>query len=213
LVLSKKTIISTVSLWFQELPGGIILAQEDKQQKKRLKEAQKTYNKFFKAFKQGKITKDELKEKLRPYKYELKELGYPVKIKDDDRPKEEKEEEQIKETKETKIAISYKPWSKRSSLTIEEIERKVDLLSMGSTSDNLKRLYQSKYGEELPPPEDLIPFERGGLTLPSRKVKGALPAAGDDAEEEGSQMVAGEKRSFWKSLVKGRKEADQEQDS
>jgi hypothetical protein len=200
-------------LWSQELPGGIILAQDDKQQKKRLKEAQKTYNKFFKAFKQGKITKDELKEKLRPYKYELKELGYPVKIKDDDRPKEEKEEEKVQEKKETNVVISYKPWSKRSSLTIEEIERNIDMMSVGSSSESLKKLYLSKYGEELPPPEDLVPFEKGERTLPSRKVKGALPAAEEDETENDSELVAGEKRSFWKSLVKGRKGADQEQSS
>lgn len=192
------------------------MAQDDKQQKKRLKEAQRTYNKFFKAFKQGKITKDELKEKLRPYKYELKELGYPVKIKDDDKPKEEEEEEKetVQKVKDQRIPVSYKPWSKRSSLTIEEIERKVDLLSIGSSSsDTLKKLYQSRYGEELPPPDDLVPFERGERELPSRKVKGALPAAEDDGAEDGSELVAGEKRSFWKSLVKGRKEVKQEQES
>lgn len=38
--------------------------------------------KNFKAFKQGKISKEELKEALRPYKNELMELGYPVKIKE-----------------------------------------------------------------------------------------------------------------------------------
>lgn len=192
------------------------MAQDEKQQKKRLKEAKRTYNKYFKAFKQGKVTKDELKEKLRPYKYELKELGYPVKIKDDDRPKEDKNEEKgeaVKETAVTKIPISYKPWSKRSSMTIEEIERKVDHLSFGSSSDTLKKLYQSRYGEELPPPDDLVPFESGERELPSRKVKGALPAAEDEEGEGGTELVAGEKRSFWKSLVKGRKEEKQEQES
>ena len=188
------------------------MAQDDKEHKKKLKEAQKTYNKFFKAFKQGKITKDELKEKLRPYKYELKELGYPVKIKDDDRPKEESKTEKTEEVKEHKIPVSYKPWSKRSSMTIEEIEKNVDLMSLGSSSsDSLKRLYQSRYGEELAPPNDLIPFESGGNELPQRRVRGALPAA-EEVEDDGSETVAGEKRSFWKSLVKGRKEAKQEQE-
>lgn len=189
------------------------MAQDDKQHKKRLKEAQKTYNKYFKAFKQGKITKDELKERLRPYKFELKELGYPVKIKDDDRPKEEVKEDEGEGAKKQQIVIAYKPWSKRSSLTIEEIQRNVDLMSIGSsTSESLKKLYQSKYGEELPLPEDLVPFETGVKELPSRKVRGALPSASDEEEEEGSEeLVAGEKRSFWKSIFKEKKEAISEQ--
>ena len=99
------------------------MAQDDKQHKKRLKEARRIYERSFKAFKQGKIDKDELKEKLRPYKYELKELGYPVKIKDDDRPKEEKKEGSEAPKVQQKITVAYKPWAQRSSLTIEEIER------------------------------------------------------------------------------------------
>ena len=99
-------------------------------------------------------------------------------------------------------------------MTIEEIEKNVDFLAKGtSSSDSLKKLYQTRYGEELPPPDDLIPFERGEHELPSRRVRGALPAAEDDEEGDRSELVAGEKRSFWKSLVKGRKEVKQEQDS
>ncbi len=188
------------------------MAQDDKQHKKRLKEAQKTYNKYFKAFKQGKITKDELKERLRPYKFELKELGYPVKIKDDDRPEEEVKKDAGEAPKKQQLAVAYKPWSKRSSLTIEEIEKEVDYLSIGaSTSESLKRIYQNKYGEELPPPEDLVPFETGEKELPPRKVRGALPSASDENEEEGSELVAGEKRSFWKNIFKEKKEAATEQ--
>ena len=154
----------------------MLLAQDDKQHKKRLKEA----HKYFKAFKQGKISKDELKERLRPYKYELKELGYPVKIKDDDGTKEENEEGKEPSTSTQKITVAYKPWTQSSSLTISEIERNVDLLSIGSsTSENLKRIYASRYGEELPPPEEL--------------------------------EVAGEKRSFWKSIRKGKRGAATEQ--
>lgn len=184
------------------------MPEDDRQHKKRLKEAQKVYDRNIKAFSQGKITKDELKEKLRPYKFELKELGYPVKIKDDERPPGEAEVEAKEESKPAKVPVSYKPWSKRSSLTVDEIERSVDILSIGSSpSESLKSLYKSKYGEELPPPQDLIPFERPGKELPSSKPKAALPAA----EEEEETTVAGEKRSFWKSLVKGKKEKGAEE--
>jgi hypothetical protein len=48
--------------------------------KNKLREAQRIYTKNFKAFKQGKISKEEMKEALRPYKYELRELGYPIRI-------------------------------------------------------------------------------------------------------------------------------------
>jgi hypothetical protein len=190
----------------KSLPGGIPLAPEDKQHQKRLKEAKKIYTKSLKAFQQGKITKDELKEKLRPYKYELKELGFPVKIKDEEeKPSEAPKKEEDKKPERSPIA--YKAWNKRSSLTIEEIEKSIDTLSPGrSTSEKLKKLYESRFGEELAPPEDLIPFDRVGSELPEGKVRGALPAAvgpEDEAEEESP----GDRKSLLRSLFKGSKEA------
>ena len=184
------------------------MAPEEKQHKKRLKEAENTYSKSMKAFKQGKISKEDLKDKLRPYKHELKELGYPVKIKDDDRPKDENKDE----IRETPIKITYKPWKNRSSLTIEEIESRVDTLSYGAVpSDSLKKLYLERYGEDLLPPENLLPFESVRNDLPERTVKGELPAV---KEEEEDLMVRGneepEKKPFWKSLFKGAKKDEQE---
>jgi len=186
------------------LPGGIQLAPDDKQHKKRLKEAQKTYTRYLKAFQQGKITKDELREKLRPYKFELKELGFPVKIKDEEeRPSGAPEK--VEEERPRQVPIVYNPWKKRSSLTIEEIEKRVDTLSPGrSTSDKLKKLYESRFGEELAPPGDLIPFSRAEPELPQARARGALPAA--TAEEEEGQST-GERRSLLRSLFKGSKEA------
>jgi hypothetical protein len=189
------------------LTGGISLAPEDKQHKKRLKEAQKTYTKYLKAFQQGKITKDELKEKLRPYKYELKELGFPVKIKDEEEKTSDTPGKEETSKEPDRVPVAYKPWKKRSSLTIEEIERRVDTLSPGrSTSEKLKKLYETRFGEELAPPEDLIPFERAESELPQGKPRGALPAAGET--EEGTEEVSpGGRRSLLKSLFKGSKEA------
>lgn len=184
------------------------MAPGDKQHKKRLKEAEKTYSKSMKAFQQGKISKDELKERLRPYKYELKELGYPVKIKDDDRPKEETT---IKEEAKTPTKITYTSWKKRSSLTMEEIEDRIDTLSFGGKpSDSLRKLYQEKYGEDLMPPENLLPFEPVKEELPTRRVRGALPAA----DEEQDTVLRGneetEKKPFWKSIFKGNRKEEQE---
>lgn len=48
----------------------------------RIYEAEEIYNKSKNNFIRGKITKDQLKEKLKPYKNELTDLGY-VKILDE----------------------------------------------------------------------------------------------------------------------------------
>jgi hypothetical protein len=61
----------------------IITRKPEPEIKRRLKEAQRVYERSFKEFCRGKISKEELKEKLRPYKEELKELGYPIKVKED----------------------------------------------------------------------------------------------------------------------------------
>ncbi len=183
------------------------MAPDEKQQKKKLKEAQKIYTKSFKAFKQGKITKDELKERLRPYKYELRELGYPVKIKDDDPGQSGTVQEKEDTPTESPITISYKPWNRRSTLTVEEIETRIDMLDAGrAPSESLKRLYEARYGEELPPPEDLIPFERADNELPARKSRGDLPP-GPDQEEDRTPASRPQRRPFLKSLFKGSKEA------
>jgi hypothetical protein len=172
-----------------------------------LKEAQKTYTKYLKAFQQGKITKDELKEKLRPYKYELKELGFPVKIKDEEEKPSETPTKEERSMEPERAPITYKPWKKRSSLTIEEIERSVDTLSPGRfTSEKLKKLYETRFGEELAPPEELIPFERAEPELPQAKVRGALPAP-SGSEEEAEENAPGERKSLLRSLFKGSKEA------
>ncbi|MBN1390197.1 MAG: hypothetical protein JXA22_06105 [Candidatus Thermoplasmatota archaeon] len=186
----------------------MVLPEDDRQHKKRLKEADRVYKKFFKAFQQGKVTKEELREKLRPYKFELKELGYPVKIRDDEKPPQQPSDEKKEEARTTPASrVTYRPWSKRSSLTIEEIEKRIDHRSLEtSTSEPLRSLYRSMYGEELPPPEDFVPIEDHRKELPAAGSGKTLPPHSD--EEEGT--VAGEKRSFWRSLMKGQKEKEKE---
>ncbi|MFW3146193.1 MAG: hypothetical protein ACMUIE_05225 [Thermoplasmatota archaeon] len=175
---------------------------DDKEKKKRQKEAAKVYEKSMKAFSQGKLSKEELKDRLRPYKYELKDLGYPVTIKDDDRPREEDKAPDQGEAVLIKEPVTYAPWRKRSQMTIEEIESRVDSLSLSRTpSDSLRKLYHEKYGEDLAPPEELVPFEQIREDLPQRRISGELPAA-----EEGDLVVKGNepkgKGPFWKSMFK-----------
>lgn len=174
---------------------------DDKEKKKRQKEAARVYEKSMKAFSQGKITKEELKDRLRPYKYDLKDLGYPVTIKEDDRPREE-ENAPVKEKEAgPKEPLSYAPWKKRSQLTMEEIESEVDSLSLSrSPSDSLRKLYQERYGEDLAPPEELVPFEPVREGLPERKISGELPAAEEDTVVKGNEPR--DKAPFWKSMFK-----------
>lgn len=197
------------------------MARTDRKQEKKLKEAEKAYNKWKRAFIAGKITKDELKDKLRPYKYELHELNL-VKLKEGDLPPkdEDKTDEGSQETgKEPAVRkpVTYPPWKKRSSLTMEEIEDRVDLLSLGKKpSETLKMLYEKRYGEELSPPEDpiLLDIDEEDLKeLPEDTSYGLPPAEEEDEEEpsgsddEENQEKADQKKPFWKGLLKRKSEA------
>ena len=148
------------------------MASPDKKHKKKLKEADKAFQKQYKLLKSGKITKEEFKKKIKPFKKELIELGYPIKSSGEDEETEEKPEEaetekvekpQEKPEEERKVSVKVNPWKKKSQLTIEEIESRVDELSLGGRpSDGLRKLYQERYGEELESPEQektLLPYE------------------------------------------------------
>lgn len=190
----------------------------DKDKKKRLKEASSLYEKSLKAFQKGEITKEELKERLRPYKYELKELGYPVKIKDDEpqapvgesgpasasTAPSEKEEGTGKAIS-VPLQLNIAPWARRSQMTLEEVERRIDTISLTKhPSERLQSRYQSRYGEDLAPPLDLVPYT-ASPKLPAQTPNGpeqVLGAPTDALPEEGSP-----KRPFWKGLLKGRRRA------
>jgi hypothetical protein len=200
------------------------MASTDRKHEKKLREAEKEYNKWKKAFLAGKITKEELKERLRPFKYELHELNL-VKLKEGDLPPKETEEEEEAKEEEKKVIdvkekVSYSPWSKRSSLTIEEIEERVDLLSLGSRpSETLQMLYEKRYGEDLSPPEDLISYhveaeveddDESGLPPSRREELPEFDDAFDDSRknddedgEDGGEKK--EKKPFWKGLLKRKK--------
>jgi hypothetical protein len=139
------------------------LAADDKKHQKMLKEADKAFQKNYKLLKSGKITKDEFKKRILPYKEELIELGYPIKSSKKEKTEEE-EEKQETETEpvstseaEEKPRVRIHPWKKKSNLTIGEIEEKIDELTLGRVgTEGLKALYQARYGEELALPEEDI---------------------------------------------------------
>ena len=179
------------------------MASLEKDKKRRLKEADDAYKKYVKAFKNGKISKDELKDKLRPYRFELKELGYNVKIKEDaeQAPQTETAATQAAAAQTfeaSEVPTTYPGWKKRSSLTVEEIESRVDVLSLSANpSETLKKLYQQRYGEELAPPLDLVHYE-----APSGRVQ---PPPDGDAPEAGLPPAASEdpeRKPFWKGLLR-----------
>lgn len=190
------------------------MAPTDRKHEKKLREAERAYNKWRKAFLAGKISKDEFKDKLRPFKYELHELKL-VKLKEGDTPPKEEGDEPASEKKviDVQRPVTYHPWKKASSLTIEEIERRVDLLSLGSKpSETLQMLYEKRYGEDLAPPQDLVTFhvddeEDDVEDLPTRSYS-ELPPVGEDKESTGDEEGADDetkKKPFWKGLLKRKK--------
>jgi hypothetical protein len=199
-------------------PGGMEMASMDRQHEKKLKEAEKAYNKWKRAFLAGKISKEELKEKLRPYKYELHELNL-VKLKEGDIPPREEDNSGGKEEPETVRPVepvAYPPWRKRSSLTLEEIEDSIDMLSLDSRpSETLQMLYEKRYGEQLSPPENPVVFsieddDPEDYDLPGTNIR-ELPSFEDEGDESepaelGKPAERKERKSFWKGLRRRNRE-------
>ena len=191
------------------------MASPDKTHKKKLKEADKAFQKQYKLLKSGKITKEEFKKKIKPFKNELIELGYPIKSSGDDEKEETPEKAEPVETKEEEIreeepeeerSIKVNPWRKRSQLTIDEIEGRVDELSLGGKpSDGLRRLYQEKYGEDLESPAEdplLIPFQADEEGDQEEETINEDAEDSPEPEEEN-----GSRKGFLKSMFgKSRKE-------
>lgn len=186
------------------------MASIDKKKEKKLKEAEKAYNKWKRAYLSGRISKEELKDKLRPYKYELNELNL-VKLKEGDEPSKEGEEGKETEAKKVMKPVSYPPWKKRSSLTVEEIETRVDQLSLGSRpSETLQKLYERRYGEELEAPKDLLVYHiddedeediedhHDHFLEEEEEVEPVQTLSTKDQEE----AEEGEKKPFWKGILK-----------
>ena len=98
--------------------------------------------------------------------------------------------------------ITVNKWEKRSSLTMEEIEMRIDEISMGrNPSDGLRALYEAKYGEELEPPAELVQF-----TMPetSGSEDSEVPDTPEEAEPAESQAIVEteRKKGFFKSVFK-----------
>ena len=185
------------------------MASPDKKHKKKLKEADKAFQKQYKLLKSGKITKEEFKKKIKPFKEELIELGYPIKSSGEDEEREEKPEEaeaekvekpKEKPDNEQKVPVKVNPWKKKSQLTIEEIESRVDELSLGGRpSDGLRKLYQEKYGEELESPEQddtLLPYQFEDES----ETETEMPPEEESDETEESQEGKKPKKGIFKSV-------------
>lgn len=188
----------------------------DKEKKKRQKEAKTVYEKSLKAFNNGEISKDQLKERLRPYKYELKELGYPVKIKDEEQPPQLDTskatgsladamagKEQADPGRTGMLPSDVVPWKKRSHLTLDEIEKRIDQISLSKKpSERLQTMYHNRYGEDLEPPLDLVPYRVSSGTDQPDVAPSPAPQQTSDA---GNGDDSTGKRPFWKGLFKGKR--------
>lgn len=199
--------------------GGIRLAQTDRNHEKRLKEAEKAYGRWKKAYLSGKISKDELKEKLRPYKYELHELNL-VKLKEEAAhpPRETGEGPSAPEggagedEAGASLRADHSPWKRRSSLTMEEIEKRIDLLSLGSRpSETLQMLYEKRYGEQLEPPQDIVVFHEERTDVPEGESHGSSVSDygspdGSEGDTGGGVLASGrKKRPLLRGFLKRRR--------
>ena len=180
------------------------MAPSDRKHQKRLKEAERKLIKMNKLRVQGKINKEEFAQALRPYKDELIELGYPIKIKDKPMQEPTPEEGPIQVVSVQPSEVTVKPYEKRSTLTIEEIEQSIDRLSAGSEhGEGLRRLYAERYGEELTPPEKDI-----NVTITAEKPIGygaPSPAPGKEPPGGGGEA---DKKPFWKSIFSKKDNAE-----
>ncbi len=155
------------------------MADDEKAHQKRLKEARKVLEKSYKLYQGGKIDQNELKERLRPYKAELVELNL-VKGSKTDAPPGEKPAEvkpdaakasvEAAETVEVPISVRTKPWTRRSTLTLDEIRRRVDQLGSAGPSEGLRESYRQRYGEDLAPPPDNVTFQVARTPQPEQAL-------------------------------------------
>jgi len=181
------------------------MASPEREHKKRLKEAEKTLIRMNKLRVQGKIGKEEFVQALRPYKDELIELGYPIRTKEGTKEEAVSEKENIEDRKQ-KERVGHRVdtdirWRKRSTLTMDEIERSIDRFSTGKKpSGSLQRIFQERYGEELEPPEEGVTFTMGSDDGGDPPVEEELRA--EEPEEDGT--AGSEKKPFWKSMIPGK---------
>ena len=181
--------------------------QQEDMDPRRLKKAEKLYKKYYlKRYKKGKITKEELKAVLSPYKEELIYLGL---IKGEKREEKrppgapsaapragEAAPAEVSPGVKEAVILSTPEMGPEDALPVEEIEKRVDALEEERLS-RIRELYRQKYGEELELPEEIERRKRELWALkeeagveekaPAPKMEEAAPKATQERE----------KKSFW----------------
>lgn len=171
----------------------------------RLKKAEKLYKKYYlKKYKKGKISRDELRAVLAPYREELAYLGLiKGEKKAEEKParappaapgKGEAGEVVSREVKEA-IILSIPEMGPEDTLPVEEIERRVDALEEERLS-RIRELYRQKYGEELELPEE-IERRRRELWALKEEVGERAPQKQERPEAAPQAVERVEKKSFW----------------
>jgi len=170
---------------------------DDRKHEKRLMQAQRTWDKYTALYKEGRIDSEGLKEKLRPYKEELVELKL---IKGDRKEpaQEEKAAQEAKAPEPTQVTVNVgaRSYRRRSTLTIDEIHRRIERLGLTGPSEDLMETYKRRYGEDLPRPSEDVTFE-----IASRPREEEDRAVDEDPEPERPRREELSERS--KGFLKG----------
>lgn len=183
------------------------MTQQEDMDPRRLKKAEKLYKKYYlKKYRKGKISKEELRAVLAPYKEELAYLGLiKGERREEKRPvetpaiKAKAEEtagaEVSREVKEA-IILSTPEIGPEDALPVEEIERRVDALDEERLS-RIRELYRQKYGEELELPEEIERRRRELWALREEMGEVIKEEEAPRVAEREAPEVAVEKKSFW----------------
>jgi hypothetical protein len=100
------------------------------------------------------------------------------------------------EPMEIPASVRTMPWTRRSTLTLDEIRRRVDQLGSSGPSEGLRESYRMRYGEDLAPPPENVTFQ---VTLPIQTEQAPQPEA--HAEQPAEQPPISERsKGFLKNL-------------
>ena len=93
-------------------------------------------------------------------------------------------------------SVRTRPWTRRSTLTLDEIRRRVDQLGSSGPSEGLRESYRMRYGEDLAPPPDNVTFQVAS-PIPTGQVPEKEPQAEQPAEQP---PISERSKGFLKNL-------------
>ncbi|MCD6110462.1 MAG: hypothetical protein J7K08_02140 [Thermoplasmata archaeon] len=181
--------------------------QQEDMDPRRLKKAEKLYKKYYlKKYKKGKISREELRAVLSPYREELAYLGLiKGERKEERKPAEapsvapragEAAAVEVSSGVKEAIILSTPEMGPEDALPVEEIEKRVDALEEERLS-RIRELYRQKYGEELELPEEIERRKRELWALREEVGEGERAPAPERVEGGPEVAEVRERKSFW----------------